>query len=325
MSHFRWGILSTGRIASTFAKGLEALEGSTLQAVGSRDLSSAKRFAKQTGAQSAHGSYEALAADPEVDAIYIATPHPYHRENTLLCLAQGKPVLCEKPFAMNAAEGREMVAAARAPGVFLMEAMWSRCNPVLTEVSRLLQEGAIGEPRMLQVDFGFRTDFDAGSRLFAPQLGGGALLDVGVYCVSLAHHVFGGPPEALTGLAHLGQTGVDEQSAWVMRFPAGGLAVCSSAVRTNTPQEAVITGTEGRIRIPNFWHADRYLLGKEERVFQHPGNGYHYEAAEVARCVRAGQLESELLPLDETVQVLETMDSLRAEWGLRYPGETPPD
>lgn len=319
MTPFRWGILSTGRIARIFAEGLSALPDAELAAVGSRDLASAQRFAADFRGARAHGSYAALAADPEIDAIYVGTPHPYHRENTLLCLEHGKPVLCEKPFAMSAAEGREMVAAAREAGVFLMEAMWTRCNPVHREVTRLVREGAIGEPRMLQVDFGFRTDFDPTSRLFAPELGGGALLDVGVYCVSLAHHVFGGPPEALTGLAHLGETGVDEQSAWVMRFPGGRLAVCSSAVRTNTPQEAVLTGTEGRIRIPDFWHADRYVLGKREKRFQHRGNGYHYEAEEVARCVRGGLLESELLPLDETVQVLETMDRLRSEWGLEYP------
>ena len=321
MNKLRWGILGTGRIAHTFARDLAHLPGSRLAAVGSRSATSAQAMARTFEGCRAHASYAALAADPEVDVVYVATPHTLHRDNSLLCLEQGKAVLCEKPLAINAAQGQEMVAAARESGRFLMEAMWTRCNPVLREVSGRIASGAIGEPRMLQVDFGFRTDFDAKGRLFAPELGGGSLLDVGVYCLSLAHHVFGGAPEELVGLADIGRSGVDEQAAWVGRWSGGRLALMSSATRSNTPQEAVITGSEGRIRIPDFWRANSYLLGKEEHRFEQVGEGYHHEAAEVERCLAAGEQQSSLLPLAESIEVLRSMDRLRQSFGLRYPGE----
>ena len=318
---FRWGILGTGTIARSFAKGLGAVDGAEIVAVGSRTLGSAEDFARVTGASRAHASYEALASDEEVDGIYIATPHTMHCENTLLCIEHGRAVLCEKPFAMNLVEAERMVAAARKRRVFLMEAMWTRFSPVMAEVRRLLREGAIGEPRMLLCDFGFRADFDPASRLFDPALGGGALLDVGVYCVSLARMVFGESPVETCGSAELGQSGVDEQSAWIFRYASGALAVMSSAVRTNTPHEAVICGSEGRIRIPDFWHPTRLFLGEKEQAFDIAGNGYGYEAAELARCVGEGLLESPLLPLDETLAIQADLDRIRGQWGLRYPAD----
>jgi len=319
---FRWGILGTGTIAGKFATGLAAVGGDAeLAAVGSRTAAGARAFADRHGVARAHGSYAALAADPDVDCVYVASPHSAHREHTLLCIEHGKHVLCEKPFALSEAEGREMVAAARDRGVFLMEAMWTRFNPVMVRLRELLREGVLGELRYLQADFGFRVPFDADGRLFAPALGGGALLDVGVYGVSLAHMVFGGPPEAIAGLADLGRTGIDEQSAWVCRWPDGRLAVLSAAVRTETPQEAVLCGTDDRVRIPGFWHPDRLFVGGREETFEIAGNGYHYQAEEVARCVREGRTESAVMPLDETLAILADLDRIRAQWGLRYPGE----
>jgi predicted dehydrogenase len=323
---FRWGILGAGNIARQFATGLQALPDATLVAVGSRSKESADVLGAQFSAVRRHASYEALAADPEVDAIYIATPHSMHRENALLCIEHGKPVLCEKPFAINAAQAEEMVAAARARGVFLMEAMWTRFLPLLGRMRALLAEGAIGEVRMLQADFGFRTRVNPQGRLFDPVLGGGALLDVGVYPVSLASMVLG-EPERIVSMADIGSTGVDEQSAIILGYEGGKLALLSTAIRTNTPHEARIMGTEGLIRLHDQWWRGTGMTlavsGKEPQRIDEPitGNGYNYEAAEVARCVRAGLLESDTMPLDETIAVMRTMDAARAQWGLRYPME----
>ena len=322
----RWGILGTGNIASQFAKGLEALDDAELVAVGSRSQESADSFGDRFGVPRCYGSYEGLAEDRLVDAIYVATPHSLHKENTIMCLQAGKAVLCEKPFAINAAETREMIAVARERKLFLMEAVWSRFLPVLVKVRELLAAGAIGEVRMLTADFGFRASLNPESRLFNPALGGGALLDVGVYTVSLAHMVLG-TPNRIAALAHIGETGVDEQGAMILGYPGGELALLSTAIRTSTPHEALIVGTKGSIRLdPEWWHGTKLTLkvgDGEPEQFDLPftGNGYNYEAAEVGNCLRAGKLESDIIPLDETLAVMETLDAIRAQWGLRYPME----
>jgi len=320
----RWGILGTGGIASKFADGLSVLTDAELAAVGSRTQEGADRFGEQYQIPRRHASYEALATDPDVDVIYIATPHTFHNENTRLCLEAGKAVLCEKPFAINAVEAAGMIELAREKGLFLMEAMWTRYLPVIMHVRRLIAEGAIGEVRMLTADFGFRTGFNPEGRLFNPDLGGGALLDVGIYPVSLAYALFG-QPDTIKTLAGLGETGIDEQSAYLFGYESGQLALLSSAVRTNTPHEAIIAGTEGLIRIPDWWHARQFTLTKngETEVVELPfyGNGYNYEAAEVMRCLREGLLESETMPLDETLAIMGTMDAIREQWGLVYPKE----
>lgn len=322
----RWGILSTGMIAKVFAAGLRSTPDAELVAVGSRSQASADKFGKDFGIARCHGSYEALAADPEVDAIYVATPHPFHKENSVLCLEAGKAVLCEKPFTINAREAEEMIRLSRSKKVFLMEAMWSRFLPAMAKVRELVKDGAIGKLQMLQADFGFRAPFDAKSRIFAPELGGGALLDVGVYTVSLASMAFGAPSRVM-GMTTLGKTGVDELTGILLGYPEGQMAVLSTAVNTTTPYEADFLGTEGRIRIHSQWfRAERLTLsryGKADEVIEMPleGNGYNYEAAEVGRCLRAGKTESDILPLDESLTIMKTMDDLRAQWGLRYPTE----
>ena len=323
---FRWGILGTGAIARQFVRGLRSLPAAEVFAVGSRSENSAAEFADQRNIPRRHASYEGLAADPEVDVVYIATPHPFHAENAELCLQAGKAVLCEKPFCVNAAEAERMVELAREKGVFIMEGMWTRFFPLMGEVRRLLFEGAIGEVRMLNVDFGFRADLDPASRLFERRLGGGALLDVGVYCVSFASMVLG-RPSGFVSLPHLGETGVDEQASVILEHEGGRLANLSIGVRTNTPQEATIMGTEAYIRIHAPWWRPASMTisrpGTEDETVEVPvsGNGFNYEAAEVMRCLEAGKTESDVMPLEETVSVLRTMDSIRAEWGLRYPGE----
>lgn len=320
----RWGILGTGNIAHQFARGLSVLTDAELVAVGSRSQETADAFGDEFGVGRRHPSYEALANDPDVDAIYVSTPHSLHRENSLLCLDAGKAVLCEKPFTINAREAEEVVKAAREKQLFLMEAMWTRFLPALVRVRELLAERAIGDVRMVAADFGFRTNVNPKSRLFDPALGGGALLDVGVYPVSLASMILGAPAR-VAGLAHLGETGVDEQGAIVLGYAGGQIANLYTAVRTNTPHDARIMGTNGSIQINSPWWKPTALTvsvaGAEPEVVELPyeGNGYNYEAAEVGRCLRAGKLESDHMPLDETLAIMRTLDQIRAEWGLKYP------
>ena len=323
----RWGILGTGNIAKQFARGLQAVPDATLAAVGSRSAATAEAFGNEFGAAKRHATYEALAADPDVDAVYVSTPHPMHKANTILCLNAGKAVLCEKPFAINARDTEEMIQVARTRKVFLMEAMWTRYIPIVCKVREWLAKKAIGEVRMLTADFGFRAGFDPKSRLFDPQLGGGALLDVGIYAVSFASMVFGEQPTRVASLAQMGETGVDEQAALVFGYSKGQLANLYTSVRATTPQEVWILGSEGKIKIHSpFWKgttATLYLDGKGSETLEvtYNGNGYNFEAVEVGECLRAGKLESAILPLEETLAIMKTMDSVRAQWGLKYPME----
>ena len=322
----RWGILGPGNIAHKFASGLSVLPDAKLIAVGSRSSERAAGFAREFDIPHRHGSYVDLANDPDVDAIYVATPHPFHKEYSILCLRAGKAVLCEKPLAINAQEAREIIECARGAEKFLMEAIWTRFLPVMVKVRELLAEGAIGEVRMLTADFGFRSGWNVEGRLLNPELAGGGLMDVGVYTVAMASMVFGASPSQIASIAHIGETGVDEQAAMVLGYDAGQLAILSCAIRTGTPQEARIMGTEGSIHIPNFWHATSatlYASGKDAKQIDIPfeGNGYNYEADEVMRCLREGKLESDIMPLDESLSVMETMDQIRAQWGLKYPME----
>ncbi|MBK8047060.1 MAG: Gfo/Idh/MocA family oxidoreductase [Anaerolineales bacterium] len=323
---FRWGILGTGAIARKFATGIAALEDHSVVAAGSRTRAAADRFGDEFDVPHRHASYEALVNDPDVDAIYVATPHSLHRDNTLLALHHGKPVLCEKPFAINAIQAAEMVWEARRQNLFLMEAMWTRCLPIVAELRRLVADGAIGELRMVQADFGFRTGFDPAGRLFDPALGGGALLDVGIYPVSLAHMLLGRPTRIMA-LAELSPNGIDTQTGILLGYPSGPLAVLSTAVATDTPWEATILGTTGWIRLHSpWWVSDTLTLhraGAEPEQIQRPyiGNGYSHEALEVARCVRAGILESPIMPLDETIAIMQTLDAIRTNLGIHYPME----
>lgn len=294
--------------------------------MGSRSKASADAFATQHGVARSHETYAALAADPDVDVVYVATPHSLHCENTLLCLDGGKAVLCEKPLAIHAREGARMVGRARERGLFLMEALWTRFFPLMGRLRQLLAEGVIGEVRSLSADFGFREELDPSSILFDPRYGGGSLLDVGVYPISLASLVFG-PPTRVVAAAHLGETGVDEQAALILEHAGGPLALLQSAIRVETQQEAVLSGTRGRIRLRAPWWRPSELeltrpdLQTEVIRLPYEGNGYGHEAVEVMRCLRAGLTESPLLPLEESLSILRTLDAARAQWGLRYPAD----
>lgn len=322
----RWAILGAGNIARKFAEGLGALPEAELLAVGSRSQDKADAFATQFGIARRYDSYEALVADPDIEIVYVATPHPQHRPHSQLCLNAGKAVLCEKPFAVNAAEAAETIELARRRGLFLMEAMWTRFLPIHAQVREWLAVGAIGEPRLLTADFGFRGGWNPDGRLLNPALAGGSLLDVGIYCIAYASMVFGCQPTKITGLPGIGETGVDEQAAFVLGYDRGELALLASAVRTSTPHLARIDGTEGRITAPAFWHGTQATLerpGQEPETVELPlaGNGYNYQAAEAMACLAEGRLESDRMPLDETVANLQIADELRRQWGLRYPFE----
>lgn len=324
----RWGILSTGRIAGLFATGLASAPGAELVAVGSRSRESADRFGDQFGIPRRHASYADLAADPEVDVIYVATPHPAHKEATLTCIAAGKNVLCEKPFALNVGEATAMVEAARARGVFLMEAMWTRFRPAMVKVREVLDSGVIGDVSLVTANIGWKSEFDPQFRLYAPELGGGALLDGGVYPLSFVSMVLGASSE-VTGVAALGKTGVDEQEAISLLHPSGAVGCVGVTIRANPISVATIVGSSGRILIDHDFHKPTsftvFVDGTEPERFDYPldeGNGYQFEAIHVMECLAQGLTESPVMPLDESLSIMRTMDTLRQQWGVRYPQET---
>lgn len=323
----RWGILGTGRIAHKFAEALTVVSDAGLSAVGSRAQGTADAFGDEFAVPRRHATYQSLAEDPGVDAIYVSTPHPMHCRDTLLCLNAGKPVLCEKPFALNAQEAEIMIQRARQRGVFLMEAMWTRFLPAIAQVRQWLGDGAIGEVRNVMADFGFRAEFNPEGRLLNPELGGGALLDIGVYVVSLASMVYGKQPARVAALADMGATGVDEQTTMAFRYDTGAMAALTCAVRTSTPGAVSIHGTRGNIHIPSPFY-DSYTatlnVDGEEPVVAEPArveNGFKYEIEEAGRCLRKGLLETPTLPLDETLAIMRTLDVVRQEIDLKYPME----
>jgi len=322
----RWGILATGGIARVFASDLRLLDGAELMAVGSRSLERAEKFANDFEIPLRFGSYEELAACPEVDAVYVSTPHPFHKENTLLCLNAGKAVLCEKPFAMNAIEVREMIAVARANNVFLMEAMWVRFTPLFQKVKQWLKDGLIGDVRYLHSDYGFHSDKGPESRVFNPDLGGGALLDVGVYPISFASYVFDKQPNGIKTSGYRGATGVDEQGSFIFEYDGGKTASIFSANTLETKKESIIFGTDGFIHIYGPWNQLKHVcinVNGKEIIEEFPvlGRGYTYQAIEVMDCLSKGKTGSDILPLAETLAIMETMDTIRAQWNFKYPME----
>ena len=322
-----WGIMGTGKIAKAFATGLSILPDAVLVGVGARTAETADRFGEQFGVPHRYPSYEGLVNDPDVDVVYVATPHAFHKENMLLGLEANKAILCEKPFTINAKEAEAVIRVAREKKLFLMEAMWTRYIPLVVRLRQLLADGVIGNLQMLEVGLAFVAPRDASLYFFAPHLGGGILLDGGVYAVSIASMLFGGPPARIASMAHLGKTGVDEQSAVIFGYDQGQLAVLYMSFRTSIPPAARIMGSEGRITIhPPVFSPSQLTIsrnGEADETIDMPfeGNGLNYEAAEVMRCLRAGQLESGIMPLNETLEIMQTLDQIRSQWGLEYPME----
>jgi len=314
----RWGLIGTGWIADSFAADLACTDSGRVVAVGSRRIETANRFADRFEIPNRHGSYEALVADPEVDVVYVATPHPLHHPNTLLALRAGKPVLVEKPFTMNAVEARELVAAARAEKLFCMEAMWTRFLPHIAQIRHLVAEGALGEIVTVSADHGQWFAKDPEFRLFAPELGGGALLDLGVYPVSFASMLLGAP-SSIVALIDPAFTGVDGQTSMLFGYDSGAQAVLSCTLSAKSSTRAAIVGTEARIEIDgDFYTPTSFTLitrsGERTRYDEpHQGRGLWHQADEVARCLREGLLESPLMPLDESISIMQTLDAVLAQ------------
>lgn len=333
MEKVRWGIVGPGWVAERFATGITYTEDGVLEAVVSKtSLAKAQAFAEAHGIKKAYGSYEEFLADADIDIVYISILNPAHKQMVLDCFKAGKPVVCEKPFALNAKETAEMIEAAREAKLFLMEAMWSRFLPIAQTVRAWLDKGAIGEIQYVRADHGFLFE-DHSTRQFDRKVGGGAMMDLGVYALSFASMVLGHQPVEIKSMATIGDTEVDEQSVVLLRYPKGQIAILSCTMLAETPQEAWIVGTKGfiKVRMP-FMNADRATLVMEQKltdehttveqaVIPIDGPGYRYEAEEAMRCLKAGKLESDVLPLDETLGVLKIMDEVRSQWGLTYPGE----
>ena len=325
MSIFRWGILGPGGIARAFAADLACLDGHAVAAVGSRTLSNAQRFVDTFGG-TAYGSYEELVNDETIDAIYVATPHPAHKENVIAALNAGKPVLCEKPFAVNAQEAQEMVDAAVANNVALMEAMWSRFLPHYAQVREIVASGILGKILTVHADHGQRLADQDIPRLVDPLLAGGALLDLGIYPVSFAHMILGNPTKiAASGV--LTDRGVDGQTSMIFDYASGAQAVLNTSMLEQTPCRAVVAGSNGWLEIDRVFYTPTSMRVTlfDGTVRQYPntytGHGIREQAEQFKQLMLSGKQESEILNWKDTVDIMQTLDTVRAQIGLRYPFE----
>ncbi|MCB8977310.1 MAG: Gfo/Idh/MocA family oxidoreductase [Ardenticatenaceae bacterium] len=352
-----WGIVGTGMVANHFANGLRLLPGSQLLAISSRQESTAKIFASQHDVPRTFVGHQSLASDPDIDVVYIGTPHPTHKQIALDCIEAGKAILIEKPFALNEQEAQIIVNKAREKGVFCMEAMWMRFIPLIQRVKNIVTEDALGENLLLNATLGFRSPFSSENRFFNLKLGGGALLDAGVYPINLAFWLLG-KPNTIKSYLKIGQTGVDELGAFIFGYQNGSLAVLSTGNRIFSFNQASIQGEKGRLQIyepiysPTRMKIDIFQDSKSSSKVRQiasqlewlrkmsrrvrtltsrlqnsdiympiTGNGYQYEAEEVEHCIRNGQLESNIMPLNETLDVLSVMDEIRKQWDFFYPVE----
>jgi len=315
--------MGPGWIAEKFAAALNHVPHASSYAVGSRSQERASGFARKFGFENAYGSYKALVEDPNVDAIYIATPHPWHCEHTLQCLEAGKAVLCEKPFAMNEKEVRRMIDTARTRRVFLMEAMWSRFLPSVIKTMELIRAGSIGDVVHVRSDLGFRAAVNPDGRLYNPELGGGSLLDVGVYPVFITLLLLGEPDE-ISSHAVFTDRGIDSSLSAIFRYNGGQLADLFCSFVTETATETEVAGTRGSILIHRKWFMPNPVTlrpndGREETFeFATACNGYEYEAIEVTNCVLTGRTESSLMPLDLSLKLIRLLDKIRVQNGIRY-------
>jgi predicted dehydrogenase len=328
MQDIQWGIMGCGGIAGMFATSLRALKAGDLLAGASRTPGRAAEFAEKHGFERIYTDYESLAADPDINAVYIATTHNFHHENIQLCLANGKHVLCEKPFTVNAAQTKELTDLAREKNLFMMEAVWTRFLPAIRKLQELLAEGIIGEIRTVKADFSIEGEFPAEHRLKNKNLAGGALLDLGIYPITFASIVFGKQPSRIQSSAVIGDTGVDDRSFYLFDYENGRRAMLSSSFTHHAPTEGIICGTEGYIRVPGFLGAHEFHIhreGTEEpetiRIPYGEGENFKFEIAHAMECITAKKIESDILPLSETLAVMKTMDTLRDQWGLVYDGE----
>lgn len=320
----RWGILATGAIAATFTEDLQTLDDAEVVAVGSRSPDTAKAFADRHGIARAHGSWADLAEDPDVDIVYVATPHSAHHAAAALCLDAGKAVLCEKPLTLDAAQAEDLCRRAEAAGVFFMEAMWTRCVPAIVRMTELVRAGAIGEPRLVTADFSVSFRVGPDHRIRNPALGGGALLDLGVYPLAFSQLVLG-TPSAVRAAATLTPEGVDETTAVSLVHPGGAVSALTCSIAADGPWSATVAGAEGRIEFGRgfSWPSGFTLFRGDEDAerIEAPflARGMVHEAIEAQRCLREGLQQSPLAPWSETLAVMRTMDTVREQIGVSYP------
>jgi predicted dehydrogenase len=313
-----WGVVATGGIADVVTSDMRRADGTEVRAVSSRDIRRAAEFAARHEIAKSYGDYRELIADPAVDVVYVATPHSSHYAVTREALLAGKAVLCEKPLTVSLAAAEELVALARQQGVFLMEAMWTRFNPLVRRMRQLIKDGAIGQIRSVQADFGGLFPEDLTHRVWDPAAGGGSLLDVGIYPVSLAHMLLGEPAGIVThGLV---RNGVDAEAALLLKYPDGVFAQLSSSLIGDYPVQATIVGTKGRIELlPEFFKVSEMVVLGERESISLDGNGYTYEIAEVNERILAGDTESPEMPLDDTLAVMRTLTTALEQLGVNYP------
>jgi predicted dehydrogenase len=327
----RWGILATGKIATAFVTDLALLEQCEVAAVGARRQESADAFAAEHAITTAYGDYRSLVEDPDVDVVYVATPHALHREHVELAFDAGKPVLCEKALTLTAADAEHLVGRAREQRLFFMEAMWMRCNPVVRRMRELVESGQLGDVQQVRADLGFVVDKPPTDRLLDPALGGGVLLDMGIYPVTFAS-LFLGEPSSMSATATLSEAGADLNIAVGLGYESGAIASVTSTMTAWSPRTASVATTKGRIDVPDGFHHPRSFtwtaLDGDPDVAGAPqpqqvseeviGTGLAHEALEVVRCLRSGEIESPLVPLDDTVALMHQMDRIRGIVGVRY-------
>lgn len=322
MKKIKWGIMGLGKIAAKFAEDLQISENSILQGVASREISKAQRFGEKFNSIKHYDSYQALVDDPDIDVIYVATPHVLHYENTMMCLEKNKAVLCEKPIGINSIEVEKMVKEARKRNVFLMEGMWTRFIPSTEKLIELLDDSAIGNIQHITADFGFKAEVDLNGRLFNKKLGGGSLLDVGIYPIYLSLLTLGIPKD-VKAMARITDSGVDSYCSMLFNYENESKATLESALESDTPIECNIYGSKGTIRIHSrFHHSEKISLikdGKEE-IFniKYLGNGYYHEIKEVNQCLMEGGTESKKFPLETSMNLISIIDRVKNEIGLSY-------
>lgn len=321
--NYCWGIMGAGKIADKFCTALLATDGADVYAIASRDIDKAKDYAARYNAVATYNNYEDLVKDENVDIVYIATPHAFHFQQTLLCLQHNKPVLCEKPMSLSTKQSTEMIAAATEKKLFLMEGMWTACMPFMEKILSLINEDAIGQPKYVHADFGFTAPVDSGSRLFNKALGGGSVLDVGIYPIFLATIIFG-EPSLIQAVSKLTTTGVDEYANMVLQYPSGQTAHLLSSISFNTALEAEIIGTKGRIKIDNpcFKATDFTLIlndgTSEHFCMPHQSNGFEHQIKEVMHCLDNGLLQSNKVPHHLTITVSKIMEEVLRQAGVVY-------
>ncbi len=329
MKKIRWGILGCGRIARKFAADLRLVDDAELIAVGARELSTAAAFASDFPSKHIHGSYEALVSDHEVDVIYVATPHALHHQHVMLCLKHKKAVLCEKAFAINYRQAKEMIEYAKAQNTFIMEAFWTRLLPHYLKMKDMIADGKIGSIKYINAEFGFKPTPPFPPRLYDPSLGGGALLDIGVYPIFLALDLLG-KPDQIDAVMTPASTGVDEQCAIRFTYKSGAIAHLFGSLSSNLATGADIAGDQGRIRMTHRFHGPTTLLEyypgivdtRETVAFEKAsGNGYEYEARHVNECLKKNLIESPVITHHHTLLLMQTLDTIRAKAGIKYPAE----